>query len=132
MVVVLLAGLLVGACNGTSWTEDKEAEREIQRLVVPMTGEVEVDVMESTAGARRVELTVVGGLADSLDLDALRRSPAVEERAQSVVQALRDEYSAFSSIERLELHFTKRAQLGTASASMGRVFRFDEAELNAV
>jgi hypothetical protein len=128
----LLATLLIGACNGTFWTEDEEAERQIQRIVVPLTGEVDVDVMESSDGARRVELTVVGGLADSLDLDALRRSPAVDDRAQAVMQALRGEYGAFASIERLELHFTKRAQLGAASASMGRVFRFDAAELGAM
>ena len=131
-VLVLLVSLLLGACDGTFWTDDEEAERQIQRIVIPLTGEAEVDVMESTAGARRVELTVVGGLADSLDLDALRRSPAVEERAQAVMQALRDEYGAFASIERLELHFTKQAQLGAASASMGRVLRFDEAELDAM
>jgi hypothetical protein len=130
--LVLFAATLFGACNGTSWTEDEEAERQVQRIVFPLTGDVEVGVMESSEGARRVELTVMGGLADSLDLDELRRSPAVDDRAQAVVQALRDEYGAFSSIERMELHFTKRAQLGAASASMGRVFRFDAAELDAM
>jgi hypothetical protein len=132
IATILLAGLLLGACNGTSWIDDKEAERQIQRIVFPLTGEVEAEVMESTGGARRVELTVVGGLADSLDLDALRTSSVVNERMQSVLDALQANYDAFSSIERLEVHFTKRAQLGVASASMGRVFRFDEADLDAM
>lgn len=130
--LVLFAATLFGACNGTSWTGDQEAERRIQRIVVPLTGEVEVDVMESSEGARRVELTVVGGLADSLTLDALRSSPAVDERAQAVMNTLQADYDAFSSVERLEVHFTKRGQLGAASASMGRVLRFDKAELDAM
>lgn len=122
---VLLLAVLVGGCadEPDGWIRAEDEERQIQDAISVQ----EVDAVEvlQKNEARRIEVTVTGGVADSLSVTELSSAEEAEQQAEALARELKHSYEAFENIEHLEVNFAKQANLGPVGASIRGVVEFD-------
>lgn len=111
----------------TWYRAEDEAER-IRQTVLEQEDVSGVEVWSNDEG-RWIEVTLTGGMADSLSVSGLVDSEEAEQRADSLARTIKSSYDAFQDIARLEVEFAKKAALGPVGASTQVVVEFDGEDL---
>lgn len=139
-LVLVLLSFSIGACGDVEWGgvewdwEGPDAEaRKVRSAIAPaVAGSVEVDI-EKGADGRRIDITVTGAPADSIDLGSVSFSDRVEQelkaQAKAIARALHSSYEHADRIGRVEISFMKEGELGPVGVSTGRKFSFKGGEL---
>lgn len=129
LFAVLLMAVLVGGCadEPDGWIRAEDEERQIQDAI--SAKEVDEVAVWRKNEARRIEVTVTGGVADSLSVSELSSAEEAEQQAEALALELKSSYEAFENIEQLEVNFAKEANLGPVKASVRGVVEFDDEDL---